>query len=139
MWQGDFVAIDTECVQSYLNQEYRTSCKLLSRDLGGYVKIVDASFDPSSSQQQQVIREQAPGYNGCHKVLGSVLWDDVYPLLASLAIRPWSFWSLSVLHPTRVYTGTPITRQEDIWEAFQSAQSELLSKLKDLSLTPRET
>jgi hypothetical protein len=73
------------------NQECGNSCKPLERDLGGYVKVVDAMFDPSSSHTQQLTKETAPGHNGCIKVLGLVLWDDVYPLLVSMAVRPRNF------------------------------------------------
>lgn len=52
-------------------------------DYGGFLKLVDtASYDP------RLITEQAPGYKNELKVLGSLVFDDLYPMIVSLLQRP---------------------------------------------------
>jgi hypothetical protein len=113
-WKLDFLVIDSECFSSYTSPP--PPLPLLTDrkphgDHGGYFKLIDTS--PYSSKS---IEETAPGYKWELRVLGSLVFEDVYPLVASLAQRPRDLWPYACLHPMQVYVGPTVPSQEKEWE-----------------------
>jgi hypothetical protein len=80
-------------------------------DYGGFLTLIDTATYPA-----QLIHEQAPGYQNKLRVLSSTVFDDVYPLVASLAQRPRDLWPLAMQHPNQVYVGPIVKTQEKDWD-----------------------
>jgi hypothetical protein len=112
-WKQDFFVIDTASFASYMEPPTAFQDRPPYGDYGGFLTLIDmASYRP------QVIHEQAPGYQNKLRVLGSLVFDDVYPLIASLAQRPRDLWPLAMRHPNQVYVGPPVAEQEKDWDVL---------------------
>lgn len=118
MWTQDFLVVDKQSYQSYAQtpeEEIRPpppygpgfGCN------GGHVRLVDAVSD---KLPQDVIDASCPGYKGQVKVLSSLVFEEVYPLLATLSLRPYGLWPVARLHAREVYVGTTDASQEGWWE-----------------------
>jgi len=77
------------------------------------VRLVDTTLDLLS---QEFIDQVSPGYKGEMKILSSLLLEELYPLLATLSVRPFGLWPCARLHPREVYVGTTDAAQEGWWE-----------------------
>jgi hypothetical protein len=113
----DFLVVDSECFISYMTPfpSYFRGEKWTSHgDWGGFFKLIDqATYDP------RIIAEQAPGYKNELKVLGSLIFDDVYPQIVSLVRRPRELWLYAMWHPNMVYVGPCVERQEKEWTSVR--------------------
>ncbi|KAG9187115.1 hypothetical protein G6011_04986 [Alternaria panax] len=118
MWTRDFLVVDKQAYASYVEppmEEVRPpppygpgfGCN------GGHVRLVDGTFD---ELPQEIIDALAPGYKGEIKVLSTLLLEEVYPLLATHAVRVFGLWPCARLHPREVYVGTTDAAQEGWWE-----------------------
>lgn len=63
-----------------------------------------------------MIDRLSPGYNGEMKVLSTLLFGEIYPLLATHSIRPFGLWPCARLREREVYVGTTDASQEYWWE-----------------------
>jgi hypothetical protein len=116
MWAQNFLVIDAQSYDSYAHLEPE-----LERppppfgpcfgDNGGYVRLVDTLEYP-----QEMLDEISPGYSGEMKVLSSLVFTEVYPLLATNALKTTGLWPLARLHPREVYVGHTNDSQEAWWE-----------------------
>jgi hypothetical protein len=118
MWTQDFLVVDKQAYASHVDpptEEKRPpppygaafGCN------GGHVRLVDTTYD---QVPQELLKAVSPGYKGEMKVLSSLLLEEVYPLLASLSLRPFGMWPCARLHPREVYVGTTDAAQEGWWE-----------------------
>jgi hypothetical protein len=116
MWAQDFLVIDAQSFSSYAYTEPEEErppppfgpC---FGDKGGFVTLVDTVEYP-----QGMLDEKSPGYRGEMKVLSSLVFTEIYPLLATFALRPTSLWPLARLHPMEVFLGHTTASQETWWE-----------------------
>jgi hypothetical protein len=116
MWAQDFLVIDAQSYASYAHPEPEEErppppfgpC---FGDRGGFVRLVDTMEYP-----QEMLDEMSPGYRGEMKVLSSLVFTEVYPLVATFALRPTSLWPLARLHPREVFVGHTNEAQESWWE-----------------------
>jgi hypothetical protein len=116
MWAQDFLVVDEQSYSSYKNPEQEEAkppppFSHTFGDKGGHVRLVDTSQYP-----QELLDCNSPGYKGELKVLSSLVFTEVYPLLATFALRPTSLWPLARLHPREVYVGHTTGAQEYWWE-----------------------
>ncbi|KAH7066899.1 hypothetical protein BKA63DRAFT_130404 [Paraphoma chrysanthemicola] len=117
MWSQDFLVIDAQSYSSYMNapadEEVRPPPPFgpCFGDRGGFVRLVDTVEYPPG-----MLEELSPGYRGDMKVLTSLVFQEVYPLLATFAARPTMLWPLARLHPREVYVGHTVESQEAWWE-----------------------
>jgi hypothetical protein len=116
MWVQDFVVVDAQSYSSYAHpvpEQERPPQPFgpCFGDNGGHVRLVDTLEYP-----QEMLDEMSPGYRGEMKVLSSLVFTEVYPLLATFALRPTNLWPLARLHPREVYVGHTIASQESWWE-----------------------
>lgn len=118
LWTQDFLVVDKQAYASHVDpptEEVRPpppygpgfGCN------GGHVRLVDATYD---QLPQDMIDALSPGYKGEMKVLSSLLLEELYPLLATLSVRPFGLWPCARLHPREVYVGTTDASQEGWWE-----------------------
>tara|TARA_R110002003_G_scaffold130_8_gene12219 strand:- start:3517 stop:4935 length:1419 start_codon:yes stop_codon:yes gene_type:complete len=116
MWAQDFLVIDAQSYSSYAHPEPEQDrppppfgpC---FGDRGGFVRLVDTVSYP-----QEMLDETSPGYKGEIKVLSSLVFEELYPVLATFAARPRALWPLARLHPREVYVGHTTAAQESWWE-----------------------
>ena len=107
----DFLVVDTESFASYMSPPVSLQNTPPYGDHGGFLKLIDImSYNP------QLIAESAPGYKNELKVLGSLIFDDLYPLVVNLVQRPRDLWTCAMLHPNQVYIGIPTTKQKKAWD-----------------------
>ncbi|KAF2026783.1 hypothetical protein EK21DRAFT_92138 [Setomelanomma holmii] len=117
MWAQDFIVIDAQSYVSYVHpdpEEARPRPPPFAAcfgDRGGHVRLVDTVEYP-----KEMLDEISPGYKGEMKMLSSLVFTEVYPLLATSALRPTSLWPLARLHPREVYVGHTTSSQESWWE-----------------------
>ncbi|KAH5133432.1 hypothetical protein HBI56_047090 [Parastagonospora nodorum] len=116
MWAQDFLVIDAQSYSSYAHPEPEIERPPVPfgpcfGDKGGFVRLVDTIEYPAG-----MLDAMSPGYQGELKVLSSLVFTEVYPLLATFALRPTSLWPLARLHPREVYVGNTIDSQEAWWE-----------------------
>lgn len=118
MWTQDFLVVDKQSYRSYtepLKEEIRPpppygpgfGCN------GGHVRLVDTTFD---QLPKDMLDSQSPGYKGQMKVLSTLVFEELYPLLATLSVRPFGLWPAARLHPREVYVGATDASQEGWWE-----------------------
>jgi hypothetical protein len=127
MWVQDFLVVDSPSYQSYAGPFHKEpSVPPLHREVfgdgGGFVRLIDTIVYPESSI------ENSPGYRGEVKVLSSLLLEEVYPLLATLAVRPPDLWPIARLHPREVYVGHTVDSQEVGFE-WQRQEREIASHM----------
>jgi hypothetical protein len=118
MWSQDFFAIDAQSYSSYAKpkpEETRPPPPFRSGfgSNGGHVRLVDTAY---GMYPQHHIDATSPGYKGELKVLSTLVFEEVYPLLATHSLRPLELWPLARLHPREVYVGTTDHAQEAWWE-----------------------
>jgi hypothetical protein len=92
---------DESSIESYINpgKDFLAN----PGDNGGFVVLSAGTFNPDENQAD------SPGYDGTVRVLGSVLWDDVYPGLSLLTVTGKDLWPLAMKHPLQIYVG-PLTK-----------------------------
>ena len=114
-WNMDFLVVDSESFTSYMmpSPSYFPGDKWTSYgDYGGFLKLIDTTtYDP------RLIAKQAPGYKNELKVLGSLVFNDLYPMIVSLVQRPRDLWLYAMWHPNQVYADPCVERQEKEWES----------------------
>ena len=77
------------------------------------MRLVDTTFD---QLPKDMLDSQSPGYKGQMKVLSTLVFEELYPLLATLSVRPFGLWPAARLHPREVYVGATDASQEGWWE-----------------------
>lgn len=143
-WKTDFFVVDSECFTSYMAPTPQpstpppvptssnpstwalpipnptladTPLRKSHGDHGGYLRLIDGTaYDPV------FLSGTAPGYRNELKVLGSLVFDDLYPQLASMARRPKDLWCYAMWHPNQVYVGPTVESQEKEWEEVWKAR-----------------
>ncbi|PTB69334.1 hypothetical protein BBK36DRAFT_1165614 [Trichoderma citrinoviride] len=69
----------------------------------GFVMAIDAYYDPNEVDGDRAA--ESPGYTGVVRVLGSLLWDDLGPLVFMQTQHLFELWPLAMRHPLGVYEG----------------------------------
>jgi hypothetical protein len=129
MWAQDFLVVDAQSYSSYVQPEPEEErppppfgpC---FGNRGGFVRLVDTVEYP-----QGMLDEMSPGYRGEMKVLSSLVFTEIYPLLATFALRPTSLWPLARLHPREVFVGHTVASQETWWEFCRMDTASMTSGL----------
>ncbi|KAF2732236.1 hypothetical protein EJ04DRAFT_525488 [Polyplosphaeria fusca] len=118
MWKMDFLVVDSEAYLSYAEPPHEGS---QPGDMGGHVRLVD-----NSSASSDAVQTASPGYPGHFKVKSTLVFDEIYPLLTSYALRPPNLWPLARLHPLTMYVGPTVKTQEDDWEMQRQLKASML-------------
>mgnify|MGYP004503061851 CR=1 FL=1 len=95
----------------------------------GHVRLLDVTFN---QLPQNLIDAEAPGYEEEMKVLSISVLEELYPLLATLSVRPFALWPSARLHPREVYVGTTNSSQEERWESNRIDQAMRVRLFDDL-------
>jgi hypothetical protein len=88
-------------------------------DFGGFLTAVEANFDPDNPGEHA---EESPGFTGQMRVLGSLIWSDLYALAAAQTAYPEDLWPLAMNHPWQVYVGPYVDVQRKLWKKVVDMQ-----------------
>jgi hypothetical protein len=95
-------------------------------DFGGFVTAVEANFDRDDPGEHA---EESPGFTGEMRVLGSLVWSDLYALAAAQTAYPEDLWPLAMNHPWQVYVGPSVRVQESKWREVVDMQCDAVKGL----------
>lgn len=95
-------------------------------DNGGHVRLIDPQV-----YDDTFIKKTCPGFSGSLKILTSLVLDEIYPLVSSVALRPKDFWPLARLHPNQVYVGPTVAAQEIQWDEERSMKALMMPRMFD--------
>lgn len=99
---------------------------LLPGDTGGFVTVVDAGFDPKERGEHA---DESPHYPGQLRMLGNLVYSDLYAMLMAQTQDPVEFWPLAMNHPELVYTGPTIKAQVERWKKTNAMKFKLFEIL----------
>ncbi|KAJ5977577.1 hypothetical protein N7501_000919 [Penicillium viridicatum] len=119
-----FLLIDNMGAGSYIDEELRASFTkdkgLLKGDFQGHVLAVDADFDDSATVAGDTANEDSQfevfKYPGRMRILGNLVWSELYPMLMLQSVVLQNFWLQAGAHPTKVYTGPTVPSQVEPWK-----------------------
>ncbi|KAJ5578669.1 uncharacterized protein N7459_007633 [Penicillium hispanicum] len=108
-----FLVVDAASFESYTAETYAAATPgLLPGDFTGFILAIDPSFDPAEGISRP---DESPNYSGQMRILGSLVWGDLYALLESQSAGLEDLWPLAMHHPNQVYVGPTIPLQVSIW------------------------
>lgn len=119
-----FLAIDTASYDSYIHGS-PFSKLLLPGDTGGFVTAVYVSFDPDDRDRP----EESPFYTGRLRILGNLVYCDLYAMLVSQCQSAEELWPLAICHPELIYTGPRVKKQVERWEKVTEVKMRVVEML----------
>jgi hypothetical protein len=90
------------------------------------VTAVDVAFDPDERGEHA---EESPFYSGFLRILGSLIYCDLYAMVAAQTQYPEELWPLAMNHPDLVYAGPTVRAQVERWKAITKMKIGLLGTL----------
>ncbi|KAL4986534.1 hypothetical protein BDW68DRAFT_188748 [Aspergillus falconensis] len=124
-----FLAVDTPSYASYTNTSYTASTSyVLPGDFTGFILAVDPEFDPQEGPDRP---DEAPGYFGQLRTLGSLVWGDLFGMLASQCAILEDLWPLAIDHPDQVYAGPLVPLIVKSWRVHNGIRGILMNQMKD--------
>jgi hypothetical protein len=124
-----FLVVDEPCVASYTSSSY-SSALLSTRDgdFAGFVLAVDADWNPAEGPDRP---DESPGYHGQMRILGSLVWGDLYAMHASNSALLEDLWPLALDHPNTVYVGPVVPEEIKYWRLQNGLRNMCLRALAD--------
>lgn len=107
-----FLVVDTASYDSYMHSSPFSQI-LLPGDTGGFVTAVDCDFDPNEDRDRA---EESPLWPGRLRILGNLVYPELYALLFAQMQDLEHFWPLAMNHPDLIYTGPTVKAQVDHWK-----------------------
>ncbi|KAI3299374.1 hypothetical protein DTO002I6_1601 [Penicillium roqueforti] len=124
-----FLAVDSACFASYTTNSYSAvTSRLIPGDFAGFLLAVDPEFDSKNGSESA---DESPGYEGHMRILGSLVWSDLYSLLLSQTADLEEYWPLASEHPNMVYVGPTIPWQRYIWKKHNDMRWNILRAVVD--------
>ncbi|KAJ5983995.1 hypothetical protein N7481_006094 [Penicillium waksmanii] len=120
------LAIDSASFASYMSNSHdATRSSVLPGDSTGFVVAIDPEFDPEIGFDRP---DESPDYKGQMRVLGSLVWGDLYAILESQSAGLGELWPLAMHHPDQIYVGPVIPIQRFHWQAQKDGQWKVISE-----------
>lgn len=127
---------------SYIDEEYRASFindkGFLKGDFQGHVLAVDADFDDSvtGSESAGDIADEDSQYEvfkypGRMRILGNLVWGELYPMLMLQSVVLQNFWLQAGTHPRKVYTGPTVPSQVEPWKEQHVLKTLMMNSFVD--------
>lgn len=127
--EGAFLVVDSASFASYTTKSYSPAASRLNPgDFTGFLLAIDPGFDPEEGSTRP---DESPGYNGQMRILGSLVWSDLYSLLASQTSDLEDHWPLASEHPNMVYVGPTVPWQRFIWQKHSEMRWNILRAVID--------
>ncbi|KAL2870578.1 uncharacterized protein BJX67DRAFT_377932 [Aspergillus lucknowensis] len=121
-----FLAIDAPCYASYTGKTYTAATtRIMPGDHGGFLLAVDTKYEPKESDPEK------PEYYGQVRILGNLLWGDLYALQYSQAAALKDLWPLALDHPNQVYVGPVVLLQLQEWRRSNRTRGVLVRRVAD--------
>ncbi|KAJ5561586.1 hypothetical protein N7461_000347 [Penicillium sp. DV-2018c] len=121
---GVFLVVDAASFASYTTDSYGPATSLVNPgNFAGFLLAIDSSFDPEEGIERP---DESPGYSGQMRILGSLIWGDLYSLLSSQTACLEDIWPLAIEHPNLVYVGPTIPLQRLAWREYNDTRWHLL-------------
>ncbi|KAJ5904425.1 hypothetical protein N7504_006808 [Penicillium tannophilum] len=132
-----FLLVDHFNVGSYVDPEYRASFTtdkaFLKGDFQGHVLAVDADFDDNATENESAdgmanegSQGEGPEYPGQMRILGNLVWSELYPMTMLQSVRLLNFWLQAREHPWKAYTGPTVPSQIEQWEERNAIKTDML-------------
>ncbi|KAL4882721.1 hypothetical protein BJY04DRAFT_186751 [Aspergillus karnatakaensis] len=98
-----FLAVDCASYTSYTGSAFSAATDfVLKGDFTGFVVAVHADYDPKEGPYRP---EECPAYPGQMRILGSLIWGDLYAMHSAQCAILEDLWPLALEHPNQVYVG----------------------------------
>lgn len=72
----------------------------LQGDFCGFVTAVEAGFDPNELGNHA---DKSPGFTGQLRILGGLIWSDLYAVSQAQVAYPEDLWPLAMYQPCTVF------------------------------------
>ncbi|KAJ0419195.1 hypothetical protein BJY00DRAFT_314263 [Aspergillus carlsbadensis] len=112
-----FLAIDQLSAHSYMNPNIHSSTASqnfpTADDLKGHVLAIDVDFDPNDPGNRA---DESPGYTGGLRILGNLVWSELYPMLIMQSATLEDLWPMAMEHPRKLYTGLTVPGLLERWK-----------------------
>lgn len=99
---------------------------VLPGDFTGFVLAVDADYDPKEGPGRP---DESPGSCGQMRVLGSLIWTELYAMHTSQNALLEDLWPLAIDHPNYVYVGPTVPLQVRSWQVQNRMRNTLLRQM----------
>lgn len=111
---------------------------LLPGDFQGHVLAVDANFDGSATKNESAeadaeegSQDQSLEYQGQMRILGNLVWSELYPMLTLQAEDLGSLWPQAREHPMKVYTGPTVPSQVEQWKEINAMKGYMMNSFTE--------
>ncbi|KAJ5793803.1 hypothetical protein N7457_000402 [Penicillium paradoxum] len=124
-----FLVVDSASFASYTTNAYGPATSELSPgDFAGFLLAVDPDYDEEEGIERP---DESPGFSGQMRILGSLVWGDLYSRLTSQSAYIEDLWPLAIEHPNLVYVGPTIPLQRIAWKVHSGMRWALLRAVVD--------
>ncbi|KAL2833049.1 hypothetical protein BDW59DRAFT_180548 [Aspergillus cavernicola] len=139
-----FLAVDTWSYTSYMdpknlhpftNHHQKSQPSLLPGDFTPHILAIDADFDPTCPPERP---DESPNYPGHLRILGNLVWSELYAMLVLQSATLEDLWPLAMEHPLKVYTGVTVPSQRGVWIERNIQTRELLKPFLESVREKRE-
>jgi hypothetical protein len=123
-------------VGSYTDDAFTTSYakdkQFLEGDFQGQVLAVDPDFDESAIASENAdaakegSQEGTVTYQGRMRILGNLVWSELYPMLMLQSVGLEHLWLQAREHPLKVYTGPTVPSQVEPWKATNAIKTHMM-------------
>ncbi|KAK3395238.1 hypothetical protein B0H63DRAFT_386195, partial [Podospora didyma] len=131
-----FLVADKPSIDSYLTTQQLSGQEDLidAADLGGFITVAghdaDISLVSGVAPRSQTTND-SPGFDGTVRVLGAVLFDDIWPSLHTRVNPLKAFWPIAMAHPLCVYTGPYAPHQVAGWQDMNDIRIDMWKKAEE--------
>ncbi|KAM5462581.1 hypothetical protein MauCBS54593_007937 [Microsporum audouinii] len=120
----DLLVIDNAAFSSYMTDKFSMpsadNSGLHPSDFQPFVLQVSSDYDP---EDPDLRKDELPGWKGRMRVLGSLVWSDIYASASEQSSTHMWRWAMD--HPNQVYTGRTVPMQVKAWEEYNSLYAKL--------------
>ncbi|KAL4800817.1 hypothetical protein BDV19DRAFT_3307 [Aspergillus venezuelensis] len=126
-----FLAVDKASYDSYITTKhtYKYDTFFGSIPPGnttGFVLAVDPEYDLEEGPERE---DEIPGFLGHLRILGSLIWGDLYAMLVSQSTLLEDMWPLAIDHPDYVYTGPVVPLVQDAWKMHNGIRGAIMREV----------
>ncbi|KAL4787973.1 hypothetical protein BJX76DRAFT_317450 [Aspergillus varians] len=115
---------------SDVDSKFTEDKTLLPGDDQAHILAVDADFEidtDASTASTSDEESSLPEYNGQVRILGNLVWSDLYPLVTMQPMHLQSLWLMARENPTKLYTGLPVPSQVTEWRERNTLKAAMMS------------
>ncbi|CEJ59910.1 hypothetical protein PMG11_08510 [Penicillium brasilianum] len=126
-----FLAVDSASFASYTTDIYGApASEFLPGDFAGFVLAIDPHFGPEQGAGRP---DESPGYIGHMRIVGCLVWGEMYAFLEAQSALLEDMWPLAMYHPYQVYVGPTVPLQVFKWRAHNAIRWNVLREALQLA------